>query len=89
MLEVFTIHIQTLVYPGTDYTKKVCILLYADDVVFLANDEKELQILLNALDIWCGDNCITINSKKCNIVHFRTPSVNKSYVEFKCGKWYH
>ena len=27
--------------------EKVCILLYADDVVLLANDEKELKILLN------------------------------------------
>ena len=27
---------------------------------------------------------MTINYKKCNIVHFRTPSVKKSHVQFKC-----
>jgi hypothetical protein len=35
--------------------EKVCILLYADDIVILANNENALQTLLNALATWCDD----------------------------------
>jgi hypothetical protein len=31
--------------------ENVCILLYADDVVILANNENEMQIMLNALSM--------------------------------------
>ena len=65
--------------------EKVSILLYADDVVILANDENELQSLLNALSSWCSDNCMNINVVKSNIVHFRTPSVTRSDFIFICG----
>ena len=64
---------------------KLCILLYADDVVIIANDDKELQILLNALGTWCEDNCTTINAAKSNVVHFRPPSISRSDTVFKCN----
>ena len=65
--------------------EKVCILLYADDIVILANNENALQTLLNALATWCDDNCMTVNPTKSNVVQFRTPSVPRSCTEFKCG----
>jgi len=51
---------------------KICMLLYADDIVLLANNENELQILLSSLNDWCLQNDMSVNANKCNIVHFRT-----------------
>lgn len=65
--------------------EKVCVLIYADDVVLLANDEKGLQIMLNALVLWCEDNYMNINSTKSNVVHFRSHSISKSDFKFMCG----
>ena len=39
---------------------KVCVLLYADDVVILANTEDEMQIMFNALSMWRTENCMSI-----------------------------
>ena len=61
----------------------VSILLYADDVVLLAENEADLQAMLNALGDWCYTNKLSINTTKSNIVHFRNPSVNKSNFVFK------
>ena len=36
--------------------EKVCIMLYADDIVLLAETETDLQLLLDALSDWCGRN---------------------------------
>ena len=47
----------------------VFILLYAGDVVLLAENEADLQARLNALDDWCNTNKLSINASKSNIVH--------------------
>jgi hypothetical protein len=64
---------------------KVCILLYADDIVLLAENEQDLQILLNALNEWCILNQMDVNAKKSNIIHFRKQSVSQSEFIFHCG----
>ena len=64
---------------------KVNILLFADDIVLLAENPEDLQVLLNTLSIWCKLNGMVINGSKSNIVHFRTPSINRSDVVFKVG----
>ena len=64
---------------------KVCILLYADDIVLMAETEQDLQFLLNALNNWCASNDMVINVKKSNVIHFRTPSKQKTNFLFKCG----
>ena len=63
----------------------VCILMYADDVVLLAETERDLQILMNALNDWCQTNDMIVNCSKSNIIHFRNPSVSKANFVFKCG----
>ena len=65
--------------------EKVCILMYADDVVLLARSEDELQVLLNALHDWCTVNAMSINVSKSNVVHFRTDSTTRTIFTFKCG----
>ncbi|XP_060597913.1 uncharacterized protein LOC132751716 [Ruditapes philippinarum] len=71
---------------GIDYgSDKICMLLYADDIVLLAKDEKDLQCLLNALNNWCSTNDMYINSSKSQIVHFRPLSVCRTSFSFICG----
>ena len=61
---------------GVDYgSDRICILLYADDIVLLAENEKGLQCLLNALNNWCSNNDMYINSNKSEFVYFRPVSM--------------
>lgn len=62
--------------------EQVYVLQHEDDVVLLANGEKELQIMLDALALWCEDNYMNIIPTKSNVVHFRPPSILKSDVKF-------
>jgi hypothetical protein len=63
----------------------LCFLMYADDIVVLADQEEDLQILLNELNTWVEINCMKGNCKKSNVVHFRPKSKSISEVLFKCG----
>ena len=49
----------------------VCCLLYADDLVILAESEKDLQVLLCQLEEWCDTWKIVINHTKSAVMHFR------------------
>ena len=65
--------------------EKVSILLYADDAILLAENEKDLQLMLDTLNRWRINNQMNINAKKSQSVHFRTRSVSRSTFSFKCG----
>ena len=54
----------------------------ADDIVLLAESSDELQLLLNALDEWCGRNDMSVNTAKSNVIHFRPNSVSRTDVVF-------
>lgn len=60
----------------------VCMLLYADDVVLIAENENDLQLLLDVLDSWCSKNFLSINFEKSNIVHFRNVSTQRIMFNF-------
>ena len=45
------------------------ILLYAGDIVLLAENEKELQDMLDSLNNWCV--YMSVNATNSNIMHFR------------------
>ena len=64
--------------------EKVSILMYADDLVILAENENDLQLLLNALSNWRRMNYISVNETKSNVVHFRSQSVPKTNFIFLC-----
>ena len=57
-------------------------LMYADDIVLLAEKEQNFQVLLNAPNDWCSLNDRIINVDKSNINHFRRPSVSRSQFNF-------
>ena len=65
--------------------EKVSILLYADDIVLIAENEQDLQYMLNELNQWCKSNAMHVNSNKSNIVHFRAVSCPRTEVTFHCG----
>ncbi len=60
----------------------VSILMYADDIVLIAENEGDLQGMLDLLHHWCNINNMTVNCSKSNIVHFRQPSVCKTVFQF-------
>ena len=45
----------------------------ADDLVLVADKPDSLNELLQALNQWCTDNTMCINSDKTKIIHFRHP----------------
>ena len=51
--------------------RKVPILLYADNIAILAENEENLQIMLNQPNEWCEKWQLTINNEKSQVVHFR------------------
>ena len=58
--------------------EKICLLLYADDIVLLAESSSDLQLLLNALYDWCGQNHMSVNTAKSNVIHFRQKSISRT-----------
>jgi len=61
------------------------LLMYADDIVLLAESESDLQLLLDCTGAWCERNKLQINQTKSKIIHFRNPSVPISQRTFTCG----
>ncbi len=49
----------------------ISILAFADDIVIIANCEKELQQILKCFENWCKNWRLKLNTEKNNIVHFR------------------
>ena len=62
------------------------ILLYADDIVLIADSELMLQSLLTRLDQWCKQWGLVISVNKSKVIHFRTKSVERSKEIFQCGE---
>ena len=60
-------------------------LLYADDVVLLAEKEEDLQKMLHALYEWCSEWGLVVNTSKSAVVHFRPPSHAATKYVFLCG----
>ena len=60
------------------------ILPCADDVVLLAENEDDLQHMLNILSQWCNRNNMIVNCSKSNSVHFRPTAQRKTNFNFIC-----
>lgn len=63
----------------------ICILLYADDIVILAENEDNLQTMLNHIHNWCSKWRLKVNINKTNIVHFRKLSQQQTEFVFNLG----
>ena len=61
-------------------------LLYADDLVMIADSEQALQTLIGKVHEWCSLWSIGVNSKKSAIVHFRLRSHPLTAASFTLGE---
>lgn len=59
-------------------TERVSMLLYADDIILLADNENDMQCMLDCLNNWCKKWRLLINHKKTKVMHFRTPRTKRS-----------
>ncbi len=58
----------------------VSILAFADDIVIIANSEKELQQILKYVETWSKNRRLKVNTEKTNIVHFGRNENNKQHL---------
>jgi hypothetical protein len=63
--------------------EKVSILMYADDIVLLSENETDLQKQLDHVSSWCKKWQLVINSQKSQVVHFRKPGTVRTDFVFK------
>ena len=60
-------------------------LIYADDLVCIADSASDLQSLINIVNLWCVKFRIEANLTKTEVMHVRKPSVPQSKFKFKFG----
>ena len=60
-------------------------LLYADDLICLAESEEDLQFLINIVDRWGKRWRLEVNLIKTNVMHVRPPKSKLSEYVFKLG----
>ena len=65
--------------------EEVSILMYADDLVLMAENETDLQDMLDALAEWCETWGMNVNDKKTKVMHFRKKGRPSTTFNFKCG----
>ena len=70
-----------------EYGKEICLLMYADDIAFVANDEDNFQDMMNVLNDCCTMWDVTVNLDKSQIMHFRSASKLLTLFSFKYIKW--
>ena len=63
----------------------ICLLLYADDIVLLEENENDIQHVLDILWKWCEKWRINVNISKSNVMHFRIGQLPRSTFNFKIG----
>jgi hypothetical protein len=64
---------------------EISILLYADDIVIIAETEEALQCMLNELDMWCKHWQMNINRDKTQVIHFRPKRKKQTNFLFRIG----
>ena len=61
------------------------ILLYADDIVLMAENESDLQTMLDCVYQWCKQWRLVVNEDKTKIMHFRNDRSHRTEFVFKYG----
>ena len=71
------------------WEEKVNNLLFADDIVLIAENPNDLQVLLNILSAWCKLNGMVLNGTKSNNVHPQFLAQIQFYCwryQLRCGR---
>jgi hypothetical protein len=66
--------------------KEYCILMYADDIVLISDNEDRLQKSIEIMYEWCNKWKLKLNTSKTKIMHFRPAKTLQSKVIFKYGR---
>ena len=66
--------------------ENVSILLYADDIVLVSENEEDLQCMIDYMYEWCFKWKLKLNVEKSNIVHFRPRRKPRTEFEFHYGE---
>ena len=61
-------------------------LIYADDLVCIAENSTDLQSLINIVNLWCCKHRLEANLLKTEVMHVRPPLVQRSKFNFKFGQ---
>ncbi len=65
--------------------RTVSIMLYADDICLLSENEEDMQHMINELEKWCQKWDMKVNTDKTMIVHFRPQSCDRTDKVFRYG----
>ena len=57
-------------------------LLYADDAVLFAENEKSIRLGLDVLMGWCQKWSVEVNGEKCGALHMRRKGVKRTEEKF-------
>ena len=68
--------------PNLESNMLVNILMYADDIVLLTENEPDMQFLLSIVECWCSKWRLEVNLTKTNVMHVRGPGKSKSMFMF-------
>ena len=60
-------------------------MLFADDIVIMAETEEQLQKLLNFVNDWCRKWRMKVNKDKTKVMHFRRKAHNRTNSTFYLG----
>ena len=64
---------------------KLSILLYADDIILMAENENNLQSMLNCVYQLCNKWRLAVNEDKIKTMHFRSSRSPRTEFVFKYG----
>ena len=67
------------------HNEQVSLLMYADDLVLLAETSNDLQCMLDELNSWCSTWDVNINVQKSKIMHCRGKGTPLTNSVFHCG----
>ena len=67
-------------------SKLISMLLYADDAVIFAEDEKSMRLGLDVLMVWCREWPVEVNGEKSGVMHMRRKGVKKTEEKFYVGE---
>ena len=89
---LFSLYVNSLVYKLKEAevgvkcgSQVIPVLLYADDTVILAEDERSMRRGLDTLAEWCSEWAVEINVEKCGVMHVRKKGVKRTEVKFYVG----
>ena len=65
---------------------RISVLLYADDIVLISENETNLQKMLTIIDKWCSKWQMKVNPDKTKVIHFRKQKKKETNYKFQIGE---